>query len=206
MLPSCAQTRRLFLDPLTPNLTPILNSLSPTQKTESLTLGPSDTLKLTFQVTETEQDNGVQPHQTFLRFYDSVSGEEGIQPVRVTPGGKAKFELVRLFFLRSNARIPANAFLFPCRTWPAHRRLSLPPPTVHLQSPSFSARSYTIRRRSISLISTSPRPRHPRPTPTKRPSTRSRPSPTPSVPSKSFPSKSSLHSSPRSCSRHGSHY
>jgi len=40
---------------------------------------------------------GVQPHQTFLRFYDEVSGEEGIQPVRVTAGGKAKFELVSFF-------------------------------------------------------------------------------------------------------------
>ena len=72
------------------------NSLSLTQKPEPLTLGPSDTLKLTFQVVETGEGNGVQPHQTFLRFYDSVSGEEGIQPVRVTPGGKAKFELVCL--------------------------------------------------------------------------------------------------------------
>ncbi|KAF9236655.1 hypothetical protein BU15DRAFT_89052 [Melanogaster broomeanus] len=61
------------------------DTLSLTEKPEPLTLGASDTLKLTFQ--------GVQPHQTFLRFYDSVSGEEGIQPVRVTPGGKAKFEL-----------------------------------------------------------------------------------------------------------------
>ena len=38
---------------------------------------------------------GVQPHQTFLRFYDPETGEEGIQPVRVGSGGKAKFELVR---------------------------------------------------------------------------------------------------------------
>ncbi|KAF8551639.1 hypothetical protein OG21DRAFT_1466937 [Imleria badia] len=69
------------------------DTLSLTQKPEPLTLGPSDTLKLTFQVTETDGGNGVQPHQTFLRFYDTISGEEGIQPVRVTPGGKAKFEL-----------------------------------------------------------------------------------------------------------------
>lgn len=52
-------------------------------------------LKFTFQVAESEGGKGVQPHQTFLRFYDEVSGEEGVQPVRVTPGGKAKFELVR---------------------------------------------------------------------------------------------------------------
>ena len=52
-------------------------------------------LKITFQVIDNE-NKGVQPHQTFLRFYDEKSGEEGIQPIRVTPGGKAKFELVCL--------------------------------------------------------------------------------------------------------------
>ncbi|KAI1786739.1 oligosaccharyl transferase delta subunit [Ganoderma leucocontextum] len=57
-----------------------------------LRLGPTDTLKLTFQIVD-EDGKGVQPHQTFLRFYDAVTGEEGIQPVKVTPGGKAKFEL-----------------------------------------------------------------------------------------------------------------
>ena len=59
-------------------------------------LGEKDILKLTFQVVDKEAGKGVQPHQTFLRFYDEKSGEEGIQPVRVTPGGKAKFELVRI--------------------------------------------------------------------------------------------------------------
>ncbi|KAH7910254.1 Dolichyl-diphosphooligosaccharide--protein glycosyltransferase subunit Swp1 [Hygrophoropsis aurantiaca] len=63
------------------------------KKPEPLTLSATDTLKLTFQITESAEGKGVQPHQTFLRFYDKVSGEEGIQPVRVTPGGKAKFEL-----------------------------------------------------------------------------------------------------------------
>ncbi|KZT03858.1 oligosaccharyl transferase delta subunit [Laetiporus sulphureus 93-53] len=58
-----------------------------------LSLGPTDVLKLTFQIVEKDGGKGVQPHQTFLRFYDEVSGEEGIQPVRVTAGGKAKFEL-----------------------------------------------------------------------------------------------------------------
>ncbi|OSX60988.1 hypothetical protein POSPLADRAFT_1182153 [Postia placenta MAD-698-R-SB12] len=61
--------------------------------TPSLALGPSDVLKLTFQIVESEEGKGVQPHQTFLRFYDEVSGEEGVQPVKVTAGGKAKFEL-----------------------------------------------------------------------------------------------------------------
>jgi oligosaccharyltransferase complex subunit delta (ribophorin II) len=49
---------------------------------------------LTFQVVKKEDGKGIQPHQTFLRFYDAESGEEGIQPVPVKKGGKAKFELV----------------------------------------------------------------------------------------------------------------
>jgi oligosaccharyltransferase complex subunit delta (ribophorin II) len=66
-----------------------------TKPSPALTLSETDTLKLTFHIMEKDGDKGVQPHQTFLRFYDEVSGEEGIQPVRVTSGGKAKFELVR---------------------------------------------------------------------------------------------------------------
>ncbi|KAF5379217.1 hypothetical protein D9615_005885 [Tricholomella constricta] len=58
-----------------------------------VTLTKDDVLKLTFQVIDKESGKGVQPHQTFLRFYDQNSGEEGIQPIRVTNGGKAKFEL-----------------------------------------------------------------------------------------------------------------
>lgn len=58
-------------------------------------LNSTETLKLSFQVTEKESENGVQPHQAFLRFYDKSTGEEGIQPVKVGPTGKAKFELVR---------------------------------------------------------------------------------------------------------------
>ena len=65
-------------------------------------LAAKDTLKLTFQIVD-EAGNGVQPHQTFLRFFDPKTQEEGIQPVRVTPGGKAKFELVRApYFLILN--------------------------------------------------------------------------------------------------------
>ena len=56
-------------------------------------LSQTDIVKITFQIID-DTDKGVQPHQTFLRFYDEKSGEEGIQPIRVTPGGKAKFELV----------------------------------------------------------------------------------------------------------------
>lgn len=58
-------------------------------------LGEKDTLKISFQITDQATGSGVQPHQTFLRFYDEKSNEEGVQPVRVTPSGKAKFELVR---------------------------------------------------------------------------------------------------------------
>ncbi|KZV69967.1 hypothetical protein PENSPDRAFT_579937, partial [Peniophora sp. CONT] len=56
-----------------------------------LTLGQKDKLKLTFQVVADEA--GVQPHQAFVRFYDATTGEEGVQPVKVGPNGKAKFEL-----------------------------------------------------------------------------------------------------------------
>lgn len=59
-----------------------------------MTLEKDDILKITFQVVEKEGGKGVQPHQTFIRFYDNHTGEEGIQPIRVTAGGKAKFELV----------------------------------------------------------------------------------------------------------------
>jgi len=62
------------------------------KKPSPLTLGASEVLKLSFQVVD-EEGNGVQPHQTFLRFYDKKSNEEGIQPVRVGSNGKAKFEL-----------------------------------------------------------------------------------------------------------------
>ena len=60
-----------------------------------ITLSQTDALKLSFTVVEKESKNGVQPHQTFLRFYDPVTGEEGIQPVRVSSAGQAKFYLVR---------------------------------------------------------------------------------------------------------------
>ena len=60
-------------------------------------LRATDTLKLTFQIVD-EDGKGVQPHQTFIRFYDEVTGEEGIQPVKVTSGGKAKLELVSALF------------------------------------------------------------------------------------------------------------
>jgi len=68
-------------------------AVSLTKRLDAVTLGPNDKLKFTFQVAEQGTDNGVQPHQTFLRFFDSTTGEEGIQPIKTTPSGKAKFEL-----------------------------------------------------------------------------------------------------------------
>lgn len=56
-------------------------------------LGPKDILKITFQVVDKEDGKGVQPHQTFLRFYDEATGEEGVQPIKVSANGKAKFDL-----------------------------------------------------------------------------------------------------------------
>ena len=93
-------------------------------------LGSSDVLKLTFTVAEKENDKGVQPHQTFLRFYDETTGEEGIQPIRVSPAGKAKFELVR------NPRYPSSGcwsltatfFLFFI-FWPA-QNMARPPTSL----------------------------------------------------------------------------
>ncbi|PAV15471.1 oligosaccharyl transferase delta subunit [Pyrrhoderma noxium] len=58
-----------------------------------IAVGPTDTLKLSFSITEDSKGQSVKPHQTFLRFYDETTGEEGIQPLRVTSGGKAKFDL-----------------------------------------------------------------------------------------------------------------
>lgn len=55
----------------------------------------TDTLRISFQVLDKETGAGVQPHQTFLRFFDPLTNEEGIQPLRVSASGKTKFDLVR---------------------------------------------------------------------------------------------------------------
>lgn len=69
--------------------------LSPSAALPTVNVAKSDTLKLSFTVVDDEDDTtGVRPHQAFLRFYAS-SGEEGIQPIKVSSTGKAKFELVR---------------------------------------------------------------------------------------------------------------
>ena len=88
-----------------------LYSLSLAHKpTTSVKLGHTDVLKLTFKVAQKENEEGIQPHQTFLRFYDETTGEEGIQPIKVTPAGKAKFELVcfRTYHLMSRLIYPQN--------------------------------------------------------------------------------------------------
>lgn len=60
----------------------------------SVDVGKTDIFKLSFTVIDDENaDDGIQPHQAFLRFY-SPSGEEGIQPVKISSSGKGKFELV----------------------------------------------------------------------------------------------------------------
>jgi len=95
---NCAQRRKCHVYIRSTHVEKInTNRISLTKRPDAITLGPNDKLKLTFQVAEQGTDNGVQPHQTFLRFFDSTTGEEGIQPVKTTPSGKAKFELVRSF-------------------------------------------------------------------------------------------------------------
>jgi len=58
-----------------------------------LELGNSDVLKLSFQVILDPEDEGVQPHQSFLRLIDPETDEEGILPLRVSSSGKVKYEL-----------------------------------------------------------------------------------------------------------------
>lgn len=74
-------------------------------KPATLSLGPTDTLRIAFQVVDKDEGKGVQPHQTFLRFYDEISGEEGIQPLRVAASGKVKYEL-------ASHTNPLNAYSF----------------------------------------------------------------------------------------------
>ncbi|KAF8512525.1 oligosaccharyl transferase delta subunit [Hysterangium stoloniferum] len=110
-----------------------------------LALEWSDTLKLTFQILEKDSGKGVQPHQTFLRFYDPQTDEEGIQPIRVSNSGKASFEL-------SAARPPASI-----------------PPTANASSPlqvtliigSFEHSPMSQPLFELSLPPSLPAPQHP---------------------------------------------
>ncbi|KAJ3555236.1 hypothetical protein NM688_g2690 [Phlebia brevispora] len=62
------------------------------RKPEALALGPTDSIKLSFGIVQKDGGKPVQPHQAFLRFYDEVTGEEGIQPLRVNNLGRVKYE------------------------------------------------------------------------------------------------------------------
>lgn len=73
-------------------------------------LGSSDTLKLTFHILEKETGKGVQPHQTFLRFHDPQTDEEGVQPLRVSSTGKANFELVSFSCIGVSIHTPPFSF------------------------------------------------------------------------------------------------
>jgi hypothetical protein len=120
-----------------------LKRISLSKRTDPVILGTSDTLKLTFQVADHTTDKGLQPHQTFLRFFDSTSGEEGIQPVKVVSSGKAKFELVCISFQFSQSQL-------------SHNHCPPPPKTnksEHGQAPEFSS---AFRRRATARLS-SPR-------------------------------------------------
>lgn len=103
----------------------------------AVNVGKSDTLKLSFTVVDDESGEdaaGVQPHQAFLRFSAST-GEEGIQPVKVSSSGKAKFELVRLLHLHTPTVGRVNS---PSK---------FPPPSTPLERPKTPTRPPTNFRR-----------------------------------------------------------
>ncbi len=66
----------------------------PSQSAQSLRLAQDETFKLSFTVFDDAENSNVQPHQTFLRFYDEKADEEGIVPIKVGKDGKAKFSMV----------------------------------------------------------------------------------------------------------------
>ena len=59
-----------------------------------VTVGPSQTLRISFTVVDKSSGKGVVPHQTFLRLYDSATHEEGVHPIKVNAGGKGKIDIV----------------------------------------------------------------------------------------------------------------
>lgn len=58
-----------------------------------LSLGPTDTLKVTLTATDADSPN--RPHQAFLTLREPVSGLEESFPLAVKDTGRAKVELVR---------------------------------------------------------------------------------------------------------------
>ena len=76
-------------------------SFTPSDSNLRLKVGPHEILKLSFTVFDDKSGEDVQPHQTFLRFWDEATKEEGIIPLKVSKDGKAKFSLVRHTLLRA---------------------------------------------------------------------------------------------------------
>lgn len=64
-------------------------------------MAQDETLKLQFTVFDDAEKRDVQPHQTFLRFYDEKTDEEGIVPIKVGRDGKARFSLVGVGSVRT---------------------------------------------------------------------------------------------------------
>jgi hypothetical protein len=111
-----------------------------------MAVGPTDSLKLTFQVVEENGGKGVQPLQTFLRFYDPKTGEEGIQPLRVTPAGKSKFELVSLGFSLQVSRFQrAPEHGQAAAVYPADHYLALDSNTHYRLPEAFAPQNRFIR-------------------------------------------------------------
>ena len=61
-------------------------------------LGPWDTIKVSLSIFVKGDGKGYQPHQAFMHFYDKVTGEEGVHPLRVGIGGKTRFEMVSIAY------------------------------------------------------------------------------------------------------------
>ncbi|EJD51214.1 hypothetical protein AURDEDRAFT_111834 [Auricularia subglabra TFB-10046 SS5] len=112
-----------------------------------LNLTAQDTLKLTFSVfarNPGDVADNAKPHQTFLRFYDPVTEEEGIQPVRVKADGKAKFDLN---MAKPPIALPATPTGGPLQVW--------------LVLGSFKYQSAAYRLFELYLPRTQPAPQHP---------------------------------------------
>lgn len=108
----------------------------------TVTVGKNENLRVSFVVLG-DDGTPVRPHQAFLRMYDEESGEEGIQPVKVSKDGKGKLEI-------SMSRPPA----------------SLPPTTdaplsVSLILGSFTHSPATVPLFNLKLPASAPVPTHP---------------------------------------------
>jgi len=68
-------------------------SLEPGEGFQLVKVLSDESLKLAFTVFDDAENVDVQPHQTFLRFWDPETDEEGTIPVKVSKDGKARFSL-----------------------------------------------------------------------------------------------------------------